>query len=240
MDSNGLGQKLNDLLKLENEPVAIKWSVKEPKNVEKEEGKSRFCNKLVKAMDFLTSKGVPLLYPFTLQRFSAEIYYYIDVTTAVIALAVLLILYLRLDMKYKKAAMIIFMIVLVSFGGIRAYEKNAALAENPVSGNLVYSTAYPTADMDRGGITIEDDVLVGPKVNLITINHPLDPSERQSTISNPIVIKKNAWIGVGAVVMPGVTIGENSVVSAAAVVTKDVPPNTVVAGIPAKIIKTIE
>lgn len=51
MDSNGLGQKLNDLLKLENEPVAIKWSVKEPKNVEKEEGKSRFCNKLVKAMN---------------------------------------------------------------------------------------------------------------------------------------------------------------------------------------------
>ena len=98
-------------------------------------------------LDFLTSKGVPLLYPFTLQRFSAEIYYYIDVTTAVIALAVLLILYLRLDMKYKKAAMIIFMIILVSFGGIRAYEKNAALAENPVSGNLVYSAAYPTADM---------------------------------------------------------------------------------------------
>lgn len=94
--------------------------------------------------------------------------------------------------------------------------------------------------MDRGGITIEDDVLVGPKVNLITINHPLDPSERQSTISTPIVIKKNVWIGVGATVMPGVTIGENSVVSAAAVVTKDVPPNTVVAGIPAKVIKTLE
>lgn len=94
--------------------------------------------------------------------------------------------------------------------------------------------------MDRGGITIEDDVFVGPKVNLITINHPLNPSERQSTISNPIVIQKNAWISVGAMVMPGVTIGENSVVSAAAVVTKDVPPNTVVAGIPAKVIKTIE
>ncbi len=94
--------------------------------------------------------------------------------------------------------------------------------------------------MDRGGITIEDDVLVGPKVNLITINHPMDPSERQSTISTPIVIKKNAWIGVGAMIMPGVTIGENSVVSAGAVVTKNVPPNTVVAGIPAKIIKTIE
>lgn len=93
--------------------------------------------------------------------------------------------------------------------------------------------------MDRGGIKIEDDVLIGPKANLITINHPLDPSERQSTISTPIIIKKNAWIGVGAMVMPGVTIGENSVVSAAAVVTKDVPPNTVVAGVPAKIIKMI-
>lgn len=94
--------------------------------------------------------------------------------------------------------------------------------------------------MDRGGITIEDDVLIGPKVNLITINHPLNPAKRRSTISTPIVIKKNAWIGVGAMVMPGVTIGENSIVSAGAVVTKDVPPNTVVAGVPAKIIKTID
>lgn len=94
--------------------------------------------------------------------------------------------------------------------------------------------------MDRGGITIEDDVLIGPKVNLITTNHPLDPSKRKSMISKPIIIKKNAWIGAGATVLPGVTLGENSVVSAAAVVTKDVPPNTVVAGIPAKVIKTIE
>ena len=94
--------------------------------------------------------------------------------------------------------------------------------------------------MDRGGITIEDNVLVGPKVNLITINHPQDPAKRQSTISTPIVIKKNAWLGAGAMIMPGVTIGENSIVSAGAVVTKDVPPNTVAAGVPAKIIKKIE
>ncbi|WP_370656268.1 sugar O-acetyltransferase [Paenibacillus pedocola] len=94
--------------------------------------------------------------------------------------------------------------------------------------------------MDRGGITLEDNVLIGPKVNLITINHPLDPSKRQSTISTPIVIKKNAWLGAGAMIMPGVTIGENSIVSAGAIVTKDVPPNTVVAGVPAKIIKKIE
>lgn len=93
--------------------------------------------------------------------------------------------------------------------------------------------------MDRGGIVLEDDVLIGPKVNLITINHPLDPSKRHSTISTPIVIKKNAWIGAGASVMPGITIGENSVVAAAAVVTKDVPDHVVVAGIPAKVIKSV-
>lgn len=94
--------------------------------------------------------------------------------------------------------------------------------------------------MDRGGITIEDNVLIGPKVNLITINHPLDPARRHSTISTPIVIKKNAWLGAGAMILPGVTIGENSIVSAGAIVTKDVPPNTVIAGVPAKIIKKIE
>lgn len=98
-------------------------------------------------LDFLTSKGIPLFYPFTLQRFSAEIYYYVDITTAVIALIVIGVLYLRLNMKYKKIAMAIFMIILVSSGGIRAYEKTTALNENPVSDNFVYSAAYPTMDM---------------------------------------------------------------------------------------------
>jgi len=93
--------------------------------------------------------------------------------------------------------------------------------------------------MDRGGITLEDNVLIGPKVNLITTNHPLNPSERRATISHPIVIRKNAWIGAAATILPGVTIGENSVVAAGAVVSKDVPPNTIVGGVPAKIIKTI-
>jgi acetyltransferase-like isoleucine patch superfamily enzyme len=73
--------------------------------------------------------------------------------------------------------------------------------------------------MDRGGITLEDKVLIGPKVNLITINHPVEPSQRRSTFCAPILIKRNAWIGVGASVMPGVTIGENSIVAANAVVT---------------------
>lgn len=93
--------------------------------------------------------------------------------------------------------------------------------------------------MDRGGITIEDNVLIGPKVNLITTNHPLDPEQRGATISAPITIKKRAWIGVGATILPGVTVGENAVVAAGAVVSKDVPDNAVVGGIPARFIKFI-
>ena len=91
--------------------------------------------------------------------------------------------------------------------------------------------------MDRGGITIEDNVLIGPKVNLITTNHPSNPLERKATISNPILIKKGAWIGVGATILPGVTIGENAIVAAGAVVSKDVPNDVIVGGIPAKVIK---
>ncbi len=93
--------------------------------------------------------------------------------------------------------------------------------------------------LDMGGITVEDDVLIGPRVNLITENHPLDPSDRRALITKPIVIKRKAWIGAGATILPGVTIGENAVIAAGAVVSKDVPANTVVGGVPAKIIKTI-
>jgi acetyltransferase-like isoleucine patch superfamily enzyme len=91
--------------------------------------------------------------------------------------------------------------------------------------------------MDRGGITLEDNVLVGPKVNLITTNHPTDPAQRRSTISLPIVVQKGAWLGVNATVMAGVTIGENAIVAAGAVVTKDVAANTIVAGVPARVVK---
>jgi len=93
--------------------------------------------------------------------------------------------------------------------------------------------------MDRGGITLEDGVAIGPKVNLITTNHPLEPSQRRSTYSKPILIRKMAWIGANATIMPGVTIGENAIVAAGAVVTKDVPANTIVAGVPARAVKKI-
>jgi len=94
--------------------------------------------------------------------------------------------------------------------------------------------------LDMGGITIEDNVLIGPKVNLITENHPLDPADRRALICKPIIVKRNAWIGAAASILPGVTIGENAVVAAGAVVTVDVPDNTVVGGVPAKFIRTIE
>lgn len=93
--------------------------------------------------------------------------------------------------------------------------------------------------LDLGGITIEDDVLIAPKVSLLSEGHPVSPNERQSLIPGHIHIRKNAWIGAGATILPGVTVGENAVVAAGAVVSKNVPANTVVGGIPAKHIKDI-
>nr|QGT51202.1 nodulation protein L [uncultured Firmicutes bacterium] len=94
--------------------------------------------------------------------------------------------------------------------------------------------------MDRGGITIEDHVLIAPRVNLITINHTITPKNRRDVYSKPIHICKNVWIGANVTVTQGVTIGENSIIAAGAVVTKDVPPNVIAAGVPAKVIKQIE
>ena len=93
--------------------------------------------------------------------------------------------------------------------------------------------------LDFGGITIEDGVFIAPKVSLLTEGHPLSPENRHSLTVAPIQIKRNAWIGANATILQGVTIGENAVVAAGAVVNKDVPANAVVGGIPAKIIKTL-
>ncbi|MBF9220633.1 DapH/DapD/GlmU-related protein [Hymenobacter ruricola] len=93
--------------------------------------------------------------------------------------------------------------------------------------------------LDIGGITIEDNMMIGPRVNLTSENHALDPRDRTTLLLDPIVIKRNAWIGAGATILPGVTIGENAVVAAGAVVSRDVPANAVVAGIPAKVVKSL-
>jgi acetyltransferase-like isoleucine patch superfamily enzyme len=93
---------------------------------------------------------------------------------------------------------------------------------------------------DLGGLDIADEVMIGPNVNIITAGHPLDPSQRRAvTIGKPIVIKRNVWIAAGATIIGGVTIGENSVVAAGSVVTKDVPPNILVGGNPARVIRRI-
>jgi len=94
--------------------------------------------------------------------------------------------------------------------------------------------------LDLGGITIEDNVLIAPKVSLLSEGHPVNPLDRQSLVPGQIHIRKNAWIGAGATILPGVTIGENSVVAAGAVVSKDVTANALVGGIPAKKIKSIQ
>lgn len=93
---------------------------------------------------------------------------------------------------------------------------------------------------DQGGITIGDDVLIGHNVVLATLNHAEPPSQRHILCPAPIVIGCKVWIGANATVVPGVTIGEGAIIAAGAVVTKDVPPNTVVGGVPARVLKTID
>src|ERR1700753_2846472 len=93
---------------------------------------------------------------------------------------------------------------------------------------------------DLGGLDIADDVMIGPNVNIITAGHPLEPSQRRAaTIGRPIVIEKNVWIAAGVTVIGGVTVGENSVIAAGLVVTKNVPSNTLVGENPAKVIRSI-
>ncbi|KRL27781.1 galactoside O-acetyltransferase [Limosilactobacillus frumenti DSM 13145] len=94
--------------------------------------------------------------------------------------------------------------------------------------------------VDLGGIYLSDKVLIGPKANIISVNHPLDPTNRRNVELKPVYIHENAWIGANATVLPGVSIGRNAVVAAGAVVTKNVPANTVVAGVPARVIKKIK
>jgi len=92
---------------------------------------------------------------------------------------------------------------------------------------------------DQGGITIGDGALIGHNVVLATLNHDPLPEKRSSIYPAPITIGKNVWFGANVTVTPGVTIGDNAIIAAGAVVTKDVPENTVVGGVPAKFIKQI-
>lgn len=92
---------------------------------------------------------------------------------------------------------------------------------------------------DQGGIAIGDGALIGHQVVLATLNHDLNPERRGSMHAAPIAIGKNVWIGAHATVLAGVTIGDNAVIAAGAVVNRDIPADTVAAGVPAKVIRKL-
>lgn len=93
---------------------------------------------------------------------------------------------------------------------------------------------------DHGGVTLGDGCQIGHGVVFATLNHGLAPQDRHTTYPAPIVLGRNVWVGANATILQGVTIGDNAVVAAGAVVTKDVAANTVVGGVPARLIRVIE
>ncbi len=94
---------------------------------------------------------------------------------------------------------------------------------------------------DLAGIAIGDDVMIGPNVSLITSGHAIEPAQRRTyLVGKPIVIGNNVWIAAGVTIIGGVTIGENSVIAAGSVVTRDVPPNALAGGNPARVIRQLE
>jgi acetyltransferase-like isoleucine patch superfamily enzyme len=92
---------------------------------------------------------------------------------------------------------------------------------------------------DQGGVVIGDDCLIGHNTVLATLNHDLDPTRRADMHPAPITIGRNVWIGANVTVLPGVSIGDNAVVAAASVVTKDVPANAIVVGSPARMVRSV-
>ncbi len=107
-------------------------------------------------------------------------------------------------------------------------------------GERFYANSYCTI-IDVAPVTIGDNVLLGPNVQIITAGHPIHPDSRNSKYEYgiPITIGDNVWIGAGAIILPGVNIGSNTVIGAGAVVTKDIPDGVVAAGNPCRIIKEI-
>lgn len=113
--------------------------------------------------------------------------------------------------------------------------------ENIHLGHRVFIN-YNLMALDVADIRIGDDCQIGPNVQLLTPTHPIDPRQRLARLeaAKPIVLEANVWLGGGVIVCPGITIGENSVVGAGAVVTKDIPANSVAVGNPARVIRAID
>jgi acetyltransferase-like isoleucine patch superfamily enzyme len=92
---------------------------------------------------------------------------------------------------------------------------------------------------DQGGVVIGDECLIGHNTVITTLNHDLAPSRRGDMHPAPVILGRNVWIGSNVTVLPGVTIGDNAVIGAASVVTKDVPANTVAIGSPARVVRSL-
>lgn len=93
---------------------------------------------------------------------------------------------------------------------------------------------------DHGGVTIGEGSQIGHNVVFATLNHGIEPRLRKYTVPAPITVGRNVWIGSNSTILSGVTIGDNSIVAAGAVVTRNVPANTVVGGVPARKMKDIK
>ena len=93
---------------------------------------------------------------------------------------------------------------------------------------------------DHGGVTIGDGCQIGHNVVFATLNHGLSPETRGTTSPAPIVLRENVWVGSNSTILQGVTIGRNAIVAAGAIVTKDVPDNAIVGGVPARILRYID
>ena len=93
---------------------------------------------------------------------------------------------------------------------------------------------------DHGGVTLGDGCLIGHDVVFATLNHDFNPGNRAVMHPAPIVLGRNVWVGSHSTILQGVTVGEGAIIAAGSVVTKDVPPRTIVGGVPAKPIRKIQ
>jgi inner membrane protein len=141
-------------------------------------------------LDFLTTKGIPLLYPFSLTRFSAELYNSVDLTTMCLALAVLLVLYIKTNPRYRKVALYSFLIVLVAIGGIRAYEKMDVFSEVQTFEDCSNITAYPTSNIFQWSV-VENNP---EKTRYIVFSYNnLKKSVLNFRIVDPITVKNGPY-----------------------------------------------
>ncbi|MBV1778362.1 sugar O-acetyltransferase [Paeniglutamicibacter sp. ABSL32-1] len=115
---------------------------------------------------------------------------------------------------------------------------NADFGKNITLGKRIFINAG-CKFQDQGGVSIGDDTLIGHNVVIATLNHDLAPSRRADMHPAPVAIGRNVWIGSNATILPGVRIGDDAVVAAASVVTKDVPEGAVVVGSPARVVRTV-